>query len=220
VLPSSFVALGVLASLAPGYLFLRLTESARAPIRRDLVMVTLEVVSVGIATTGLAVLITGVVAPGQAVQTLNVIQEGLQEPAELRSAAWFLGAEFLGACGLALVAAVGRRLRGKGRYPPSVWSQTLGVKPPDKLLFVMLELTDGRRVDGLVHAFDFNPGEGERDIALSSPIHVATPNTKRVPVAIECIVVSESKIRLIAVRHDDDPSSTQQSRRVAAGEPS
>ena len=55
MLPSGLVAAAFLLSLIPGWWFLRRTESQRRPRQLSTLQEMLELVGVGIATTGLAI---------------------------------------------------------------------------------------------------------------------------------------------------------------------
>ena len=61
MLPGGLVAAALLLSLVPGWLFLRLTEKVRRPRHQSQLQEVLELVAVGVGTTGAAILLAALV---------------------------------------------------------------------------------------------------------------------------------------------------------------
>ena len=177
--PVGLGALLVLLAFVPGWVYLTWTERLQPTARRTDLHELLEIVAIGVATTGPAILAVVLVPHGWIPFTLDVerwAEEGspyLQD--HLRSGALTLFLVLL----LALLFARGIYWFGPRRAAPNaefhlrgnVWTKALGARPKGQLPWVGLQMLDGTLVEGVLHSMSLHEGE-DRDIAVSQPIRV------------------------------------------------
>lgn len=204
--PAGLSALLVLLASVPGWLYLTWTERLQPTARRTGLHELLEVVAVGVATTGPAVLAVVLVPHRWVPFTLDLerwAENGapyLQD--HLRAAALTVVLVTV----LALLLARAIYWFGPRRHAPgdefhlrgNVWTRALGARPKGQLPWVGLQLVDGTLVEGVLHSMSLHEGD-DRDIALTQPIRV-TPNGEPArPVALERVVFPAREIRYITV---------------------
>jgi hypothetical protein len=218
--PTTFIALLIVLALVPGWLYLRLVEPLEAPRNSNGLHQLLEVLAVGAATTGISVLVIVLTPHAWLPFALDIQKWGPGGTkylrGHLREAAWaaalVLGVSLAIAYGLAKL----RHRHSPGEFHHSnTWVQSLGRRPADCVPYLGLHLTDGRLLEGTLHAYDLDSDNDTRDIALAPPIRitpaggneaVALPNLHRV-------VVESSRIEYITVHHlpiaASEPSRTR-----------
>ena len=205
--PATLGALLLVLALVPGWLYLRLVERLQPPSRTSGLHQLLEVLAVGVATTGVSAMAV-VLIPHRLLPFV------LDVPAWVAKGDGYLRMHVRpAASAVALVFAVAVLLayglyRLRARRKPAefssqgdVWIHSIGERPVGKHPYIGLQLNDGRLVEGPLHSFTFGAETGKRDIALSRPIRVTAkggaapqplPNLDR-------LVVPESKIEMITV---------------------
>lgn len=205
MLPGSGLALVALLALVPGSIFLRLRQR-HAPAQQSAGLgQLLEVIGVGLATTGTAAAVL-VVVPHRWLPFLADIDAwaltgGAYAAAHPRNVVASAAALLLLACCLAAAAdRVTRRERTEIRLGPGVWVHALRERPEGTQPYLALALNDGTLVEGLLHSFSLEPSE-VRDLALRAPIRVTPLGGACGRVAVERIVVPEREIRYITVQH-------------------
>lgn len=205
MLPGSGLALVALLSLVPGWVFLRLRQR-HTPVHQAAGLgQLLEVLGVGLATTGTAAVVL-VVVPHRWLPFLAdidawALEGGAYAAAHPRNVVASAAALLLLACGIAAAAdRLTRRERTEIRLGPGVWVHALRERPRGTEPYVALALNDGTLVEGLLHSFSLEPCE-VRDVALRAPIRVTPVGAARGRVAVERVVVPEREIRYITVQH-------------------
>lgn len=74
-MPASGAALFIALAMVPGYLYLQLTRRVRQPFAKSAVGEVLEILGVGLGTTGLAFVVVLVFAPGTALAVLGTFRK-------------------------------------------------------------------------------------------------------------------------------------------------
>lgn len=199
---TSFAAL-LLIALIPGYAYLRLTEDARRPRAHSALSEFLEVLTVGIGTTGIAAVVVVLLWSDPVAETLE--GSPLSSSEDLRRAALLSAGLALLALGIACAAAWVTRFPGKGSYSPNVWRSTLGLRGKGLVPYVVLDLKDdpGSRIEGVLHAYTTLEDNDHRDIALRSP-QISRGGEKWSP-GPDFVVVSADQIARIWLHMAPDP---------------
>ncbi len=83
-----------------------------------------------------------------------------------------------------------------------MWTAALGERPPGKIPFLGVELTDGRTVHGPLHAItiDSRP-DAPRAIALKRPIYLTLSDGTWEELPFDRFVINERKITAVTVVH-------------------
>lgn len=195
--------------LVPGWIFLRLGQRIRPASGATGLAEFLEILAVGVATTGVAFFCYVLIPPGWVPFLLNLNAWARLGDSYLRqnfriaaSSSFVLLLVAVGiACFLHLVQRL--KLPAEFRAEGSVWVHALGARPLGCLPWVGLRLTDGRVIEGLLHSFSLTDGGvDERDIALQSPIRVTERDGEQPrTVSIDRLIVSAREIAHIVVVH-------------------
>jgi hypothetical protein len=209
VLPDSLPVLVVALALVPGWLYLRLRERRRPPSTAAGLSQLLEVVAVGLATTGISVFVLSLI-PHRWVPWLIDVEawaavgdDHLRQ--NIRASVVSVGAVLV----LASLAAVALHnvLRASSSdsfdAESSVWGHALGRHPEDTVPWVGLQLRDGPLVEGVLHSLSLGQeAQDERDIALKRPIRV-TEKGQQAPTDsnVDRLVVPSREILHITVIH-------------------
>jgi hypothetical protein len=199
----------LLLALVPGWLYLRLRERLRPQSGSTGLGELIEILAVGLATTGVAAFILLVVLPhGWLPFLLDV--EAWAKGGEtyllnnVRLAAATALVILAAACAIAYGVYSLKRLRTPSEFRPqgSVWVHALGARPKGTVPWVGLKLDDGRLVEGLLHSYSLTEGAPEmRDIALQPPMRVTDPGQLARPLSLNRLIVSGKQIAEIAVVH-------------------
>jgi len=203
VLPASAVAAILVISLIPGWLFLRLSEKARRPRHQSDLQEVLELVAMGVLTTGLAVALVAALRPA-GLLSLDI------PPADARGLRE-LAASVVGTVLLALgLAAVFGVIVAKTSPAPtaslvtSVWWDVLGAEnvPAGRAPFVMVTLTDGRTVEGILSTYTWQSESSHyRDIALRAPIRYPAGENLSLKTSYDFLIIAGTDIEQIALRY-------------------
>lgn len=212
MLPTTSIAVLLLVALIPGYAYLRLSEDARRPRDHSALDEFLEVLAVGMGTTGLAGVFLMLFWSDEVAETLA--NASLDSPDALRRAVMLGGVTAALALGIACLASWATRLPGAGSYSPNVWRATLGLREKTHLPWVVLELKGekGRRLEGVLHAYTTLDGDHPRDVALLSPR--ISEGGRTWDANADFVVVSAEEIALIWLRHQFDPGQPVDRRRL------
>ena len=201
MLPGGAVAAAFLLSLIPGWLFLRRTESSRRPRQLSTLQEVLELVAVGILTTGLAVSLGLLICPNLVLDR----ELPLNSAADVR---WIIGlalATLIGSALFAELAAWGVRRSDKSPTAESAVSVWWAVMRPDriprgKLPYVAIALSDGSTLAGVLHEYTWSPDVAHRDVALRAPIKY-THEAKTIDTPYDFLIVPGLEVRHIALKY-------------------
>ncbi|MBZ5736925.1 DUF6338 family protein [Nocardioides mangrovi] len=179
MLPSGLVAAAFLLSLIPGWWFLRRTESHRRPRQLSTLQEILELIGVGVLTTGLAACLGLLLWPSLVLDH--------EFPADTAREIRMDVALVLGTLAVAtLLAEVGAQVIRR-RHPADNseinigpwWSVMRRDKIPEgQLSYVALALADGTTVEGVLHNYTWSPDSTHRDVALTKPIKITQPGAR------------------------------------------
>lgn len=212
MLPGGAIAAAFLLSLIPGWWFLRRTESCRRPRHLSALQEILELLGVGILTTGLAVGIGLAIWPNLVLDREFPATSGH----EVRIYIGLIGGLLVSSLLLAEAAAFGvRKLSPASTSEFSIgpWWSVLRpeIVPEGHLPYVAVERSDGVTVEGVLHNYTWSPDVTHRDVAIKKPIKFTTPAavtrwgrkspSVTTPVPFEFVVVPGTEIKHIAVRH-------------------
>ena len=216
--PATFTALLLVLALVPGWFHLHLIERVRPASRATGLNQLLEVVAVGVATTGVSVAAT-VLVPHRVVPfALDINAWATTGNAYLRwhlqAAVWSLVLTFALALAMAYLL---YRVRARGsleefKANDSVWMHAIGQRPVGTVPWITLGLSDDSVVEGSLLAYTTDEDAEKRDIALKRPIWITPPNqSAAIELAnLDRVVVPESQIKHITVIHT--PAKPQQCR--------
>jgi hypothetical protein len=215
VLPDSLGVLVIALALVPGWLYLRLRERLRPPSSATGLSQLLEVVAVGLLTTGVSVLLLSLIPHRWLPWLIDLKAWAALGNDHLRhnvrnsmiSVAVVLGLASLAAVALHLL----QRASSSDRFNPesSVWGQALGRRPEGTAPWVGLQLRDGPFVEGVLHSLSFgHEDQDERDIALTRPIRVTDDGGLARYVEIDRVIVPGREILYISVIHAPEADTT------------
>lgn len=224
MLPGSLIGVFFVVCLVPGWTYYRATRAHRPPVQQSSLAESFELIATGIATTGAATFFAALTVP-EHVLALGRIKAAT----DLRDAA-ILGACLIGAAtGLALLASAVYARSRPASYGRPVWAQVLSERELDPSLvhFLRVQLTDGRRFEGLQRSFTFSAEAANRDIALRKPIYEGK-GTRRTLTGFDSVLVPAAQIAWIAVAdlpadgsaraQEHHPPRTDEENESAAGE--
>jgi hypothetical protein len=203
VLPASAVATALLLSLVPGWFFLRLTEKARRPRHQSDLQEVLELVTVGVLTTGLAVAAVAILRPA-GVLNLDIPPT---EARDLRELASSVVGTFLLALGFAWVfawIAIKRSPAPQSSLGTSVWWDILRAEkiPPGMLPYALVTLNDDTTVEGVLATYTWQSDTSHyRDIALRAPIRFPVGDGKSVKPTYDYLIIAGSDIKQLALKY-------------------
>lgn len=203
MLPASAVAAALLLSLVPGWIFLRLTEKARRPRHQSDLQEVLELIAVGVLTTGLAVAAVAVFRPAG---VLN-LKFPPTDARELRELALSVVGTFLLALGFAVAFAFAFRSTSaakKSSLVTSVWWDILSAEkvPPGMAPYALVTLNDDTLVEGIVSAFTWQSDSSHhRDIALRAPIRFPVGGGKSRKPPYDRLLIAGTDIKQLALKY-------------------
>lgn len=214
MLPGGLVAGSLLLSLIPGWWFLRRTESCRRPRHLSSLQEVLELVGVGVLTTGLAL------CAGLLIRPELVLDHSFpaRTASDIRMDVVLLLGTGLAAVLLAeIAAAIVRRVSPADDSEMDIgpwWSVMRRDKiPKGKLSYAALSIAEGVTVEGVLHSYTWSPDSSHRDIALRAPIIFTRPGRKRwrtgarpvvTSTPYDYVVLPASEIKHVAVKYVDD----------------
>lgn len=211
MLPSGFIAAAFLLSLVPGWWFLRRTESERRPRELSAIQETLELVAVGVLTTGLVAFLGVALWPELVLE----FKWPATSAREVRFDAAILIATMLAATTLAEIAVRVSRYfnrRSNAETNIGVWWATFRPDkvPPGQLAYVALVLTDGSTVEGVLDSYTWHADVIHRDIALMAPIKFTEASSnlpwqkpelvKKLP-SYDRLIVPATQIKHVALKY-------------------
>ncbi|MET8778795.1 DUF6338 family protein [Nocardia sp. NPDC004654] len=207
-LPGSLALVFLTFSLIPGWWHLRLLERTRPAGKTGGLNELLQVLAVGLATTGSAILVLILLPKGWPNDWLAdpaaLFKGGnAYAQANLRRVAVTAAAVLALACVIAIllyyVRSVGSQRGFKQLGDP--WVYSLGNWPKDKVPYIAIELTDGRQIEGVLHTYSTDNGSSKPDIALKDCIRI-TPKDEDEPIRTlhDIVVVPGDQIVLVSLR--------------------
>lgn len=211
MLPGGVAAAAFLFSLIPGWWFLRRTESSRRPRDLSALQEVLELVGVGLLTTGLTVVLGLLIRP----QLVLRHKWPANTAGEIRlDVALVLGTIFIATLLAEVAARVTRRLdpAPDSEVNIGVWWAILRPEkvPVGQLAYVALSLKDGDTVEGVLDTYTWAPDVAHRDIALKGTIKFTQPVAGRLwrrPSSVtkttpyDRLVVPEAQIKHVALKY-------------------
>ncbi|TQM65153.1 DUF6338 family protein [Humibacillus xanthopallidus] len=217
-MPTSGAALLIALAMVPGYLYLELTRERREPYRRSAVGEVLELLFIGLGTTGLAFTMGFVFAPGTALAVLTAVQKppGTLTPEDLRYIALVTIGVLVLSVLFALLAAAGARRLMKRRYSPSIMKATFGRTAPGHVPVAQIRLGDGSTVEGVLHGYQLDVDEASRGVALKAPIARHRDDQTPVQLPIGYFVALGSDIQHLTLTQVPDPGATVTARKGSA----
>lgn len=208
MIPSSIGAIFLLVALVPGWLHLRLRERLAPPSGATGLSELLEVLAVGLATTGASVMILVFLPSGWLPFLVDLDTWAAQGETYIRQHVRDAVASVGGVLALAMLIAylfyLPLRLRrpAEFRAQGSVWVHALGARRK-KQPWVSLQMKDGTLVEGMLQSFSLSEGGlEERDVALQRPIRVTTqPGQMPQWLKLDRFIVPGSELSYITVIH-------------------
>ena len=220
-MPTTFLGLLFALAFVPGWTYLTWKSKYRAPAESSALSDLLEIVAVGLATTGPGVLLL-LIAPQRLPFTLDLgrwaSQGDVYLVGHLRQAAMSAIIILLIAFALAwLYIRIGPARHSAGKEfltdGGNVWVHALGKRGDGKLPWIRVVLTNETRIEGILHFQSTRGASDDRDLALKAPIFLTTPTSPRRRLGdIDRVVIPAREIRFITVQEVEPPE--------AAGKPS
>jgi hypothetical protein len=212
MLPGGAVAALFLLSLIPGWWFLRRTESSRRPRHLSSLQEVLELLGVGVLTTGLAVGAGLLISPELLLDRRFPANSGR----EVRLYVVLVVGVLFSALAFAELAARVVRWRNPARsaeFNIGTWWSVMrpDLVPEGCLPYVAVERSDGVTIEGVLHNYSLSPDVTHRDVALKAPVKFTTPGkssswgrtspteTRAVPYTY--VVIPGAEIRHIALSY-------------------
>lgn len=201
MIPGALVSALFVVGVVPGYLYLSWTRGIRESRSPDSPLESLlEVVGVGLATTGTTVLVGAWLRSDD----LSSLARRLESPdwtgPLIRDLAGTTLAVFLVSVGLAAAGAIVARAMKPRRYYPRIWQEVFAERKRE-YTWVRVDLASGTSFAGALHGSDFAVDEGERDIVLRRPIQKISTDGRLEAVGVDRLVISEADIALIHVEY-------------------
>ncbi|MGF0319223.1 DUF6338 family protein [Nocardia fluminea] len=207
-LPGSLALVFLMFSLIPGWWHLRLLERTRPAGKTGGLNELLQVLAVGLATTGSAIFIL-ILLPdgwpyGWIADPAALIKGGsAYVQANLHKVAVTAAALLVLACVIAILLYFARSIGSQKGFKQlgDPWVYSLGNRPKNMVPYVAIELTDGRQIEGVLHTYSTDNGSSKPDIALKDPIRI-TPKDEEQPIRTlhNMIVVPGDQIVLVSLR--------------------
>lgn len=212
MLPSGAIAIALLLSLIPGWRFLRRTEASRRPRNLSSLQEILELVTVGLLTTGVAI--------GAGLLLWPDLLLDRDFPAETHGEVrLYVGLAFATLSTATLLAEVAawfvRRAHPapKSEFNIGVWWSVMRPEavPDGHLPYIAIERSDGVTVEGVLHTYTWSPDVTHRDVALRKPVKFTQPAGRRIwrpgPASVtrrvpyDFVVVPGVEIKHIALKY-------------------
>lgn len=206
MLAGSLGAALFLLALIPGFIYLRNTAPVRRPSEATQLQEAIEMVAVGLLTTGASIGLSVLVWGSNYIACLR---PDLHDTSDLRKAVAAGAGTLVAGCLIALGAGIIRVwVTPKRRYAPNVWESVFGQQCDGKIRHIALELDDGRTFDGPIHAHTVLPGpDGGRQLSLQGPIRISQPGAPNPTSTLyDFVVVDAAKIRFATMTYVDNPS--------------
>lgn len=192
------------ASAGPGYVFLRTSDKREPRQTRTSLIEAAELLVIGTLITAVVLVLLATLGIqtqqfDSAALMANPLGYFLLEPVRVslflviavivsHTAAW----------GTARLVHFGKRSSLRPDY--TVWHQVFRSAAISGPVFVTIELVDGRRVGGYLHAYSVDRPEVPREVSLQRPIFAVGKITMTpLPLESDFLVISEGQISSIAV---------------------
>lgn len=180
MLPDGLPVLVVALALVPGWLYLRLRERRRPPSTATGLSQLLEVLAMGLLTTGISVFVLSLIPHRWLPWLIDVEAWAIVGNDYLRQNVHASVTSVVVVLAVASLVAVAihkvvQSASSSDRFDPesSVWGYSLGSRPEGTVPWVGLQLRDGSLIEGVLHSLSLGQeANDERDIALTRPIRV------------------------------------------------
>lgn len=213
-MPVSAAALVIAIGLVPGYFFLWLTSHVRKPGTGSTVSELLEVLLVGVATTGVTAAAFTLAQPGLLRDNADTFRHlDTADDGEIRGSIGTVVAILAISLGLAwglaqLAKWVVRRRHS--RYVPNVFDGTFNTKPVGHYPHVQITMLDGSTVGGPLLSFSHSDSQDERMISLKRPIRRWAPGkTESKLLPHDQFIAMGSQFKFISISHKPIPPAEQ-----------
>lgn len=220
MLPGTLVAAALAVALVPGYVFLLLIRGLREAQNSTSVEQVIELVTVGVATTGLSTVLALLwwnVPIAKLIKRLHGDGLDAQLLRDLSESTLLI---FGAATGIAVILGLIARVARPPSFVASAWKEVFAERR-NEYTWLRLELNDGRAIVGPLHVSDFtiDSGDRERDMVLRDPIHeISRTGTPTALTGIHRLVVPEGQIQSIKVVYQPRPPTTfSMSHRIKQG---
>jgi hypothetical protein len=206
VLPDAPIALLALASLFPGWIFIRLAERRAPRPERSGFAELVELAAVGFSTVGLSALIVAGLSWTRLPGLFNVRIWARLRGNYLGQHIGFALLSMALVAGLSCILAVGLffaiyKFQSKGIHPEStVWYDALGRTPEGKHAWVGVQCADDSLVEGFLFSYSYSD-EDAAGIALQGPMRLTRPGEKAGDLALDRVIIPGDQIRAISVLH-------------------
>jgi len=215
VLPSSYLAAAFLLALVPGWTYLRLRARRDPALPRTGLDQMLEVVAVGLMTTGMAVALWALLPASWThladVTKLAGTHGDAYAQGHVRRDVSTLLVVFVLAEALAYsLFALLHRGRRQEFARETVWAGALGTRPTGQP-WITVEMRDGRLIEGWLYAYPTGDEHEHRDLALqgtpSAPLRVTKPGQPPQHHPADRLILAEADIANIAMKVFPLPTS-------------
>lgn len=199
MLPSGLFAAGFLLALVPGWVYSALTDGYDTPRRRTPLQETLDLIVVGIGTSGSVAVIVGLLCPDTVIHAWAArgTASGVRQLA------------LLALVGLAVASAIAAllawiyRRRASTRTNVSVWRHVLGRNqvPAGHVPYATIYTTSGVMVAGVLDAYSWDADIQNRDVALKKPIQTLRAGHEAEPWPVDRVIVPGDVIEQIGLTY-------------------
>lgn len=209
MLPSTLLGLLLfLASVSPGYIYLRTYERRSFRDARTGLREVAEIVTVGALATTVASFV--MLTVGQLTTAFLPLSGLLEGSRYLREHPWQVIASAGSVLGLSLqgCALVGSKLGGRAGGPTArttmgtVWGSALRqpVGFGERRPFATIETTNDTHIDGFILSVSHAIDPAQREIALRAPIGLSLPGGVQQRLDAHIVIVPGTMIRTVSVR--------------------
>lgn len=179
MIPGNSLVVLLMLALVPGWVYLRLRQRHTAIVQTPGLAQLLEVLAVGLVTTGSAVFLFVLLPHAWLPFTVDVDAWAEQGTGYARANPRVVlttgaGVLFIACAGSWLLDRALRRQRSELYLGPGVWVYALRQRPKGTLPYLGVMLQDGTLAEGLLHSCSLEASE-VRDVALSAPIRITDP---------------------------------------------
>lgn len=199
-----------MASLGPGYVYVRVAERRVSRAERSPLLEAAELLVIGaLTTTVVSMLVIWGARESHLVDMQAARRDGL-EYLLLHPLRGFttLTAIFALSCGLAGMAArFLHRKRLPTRRPGAVWSEVLGRDKATHDAIATIEFRDGRMLQGQVASYTLEAPAADRELALAAPMRQRAGKGRPMQdVADDYVVLSADDVLYVAVTFQPKPT--------------
>ncbi|PKV78322.1 DUF6338 family protein [Nocardia fluminea] len=193
--PTSLTVVFVLFSLVPGWFYLRLVERTRPARKVSGLHEVMQMLAVGLATTGFALLIVVLLPSSWLVDWVALVQDGRAYVLpHLRRVVVSIAVLFVLAILIAYLLYWCRARRSPTGFKPeeTTWVSAFNASPKGSSPWLVIEMADGRKIEGWLHSYD--PDEEKPDIALQGGLWETGPGRGRVEMSADRFIAAGDQV--------------------------